>query len=410
MNGIYLGRLAEKRFITIANMFPVALVCGPRQVGKTTMLKHLSQNENRTYVTLDDLDARTLAVNDPKLFFQKYKTPILIDEVQYAPNLFQHIKIMADRNIKAGEFWLTGSQSYSIMKNVTESLAGRIGILNMYSLTHSEIKGRLLESPRDFSFDNLISAHAGSPGLELNEIFMHIYFGGMPKLLNANEEERDVYFSSYIHSYLMRDIMELGKISDIVKFNLFLSACALQVGNVVNYANLANVAGISQPTAKEWLDTLQGMGIVYLIRPYFNNSLKRLTKTPKLYFYDTGLCSYVSRIPSAANLQSSYMAGAYFENYVMNQLVIKYKLMHNPPEIYFYRDSDKNEIDIILEDFDGLTPLEVKLSANPNKRVVNRFKVLDKTGKEIKNGGIVCLSDDIYPIDEKNSLIPVSVL
>ncbi|HQC54983.1 MAG TPA: ATP-binding protein [Clostridia bacterium] len=410
MDNVYLNRLAEGKFQTIANMFPVALVCGPRQVGKTTMLKHLAKDENRTYVSLDNLEPRTLAVNDPKLFFQRYKTPILIDEIQYAPNLFSYIKVMADNNKKAGEFWLTGSQSYSIMRNVTESLAGRIGIMNMYSLTHSEIKGSLLDAPIDFSFDNLTNSRANSPKLDLQEVFKYIYFGGMPKLINASEKERDSYFSSYIHSYLMRDIMELGKISDIVKFNLFLSACALQVGNVVNYANLANVAGISQPTAKEWLDMLQGMGIVYLIRPYFNNSLKRLTKTPKLYFYDTGLCSYISRVPSAGNLQLSYMAGAYFENYVMNQLVIKYDLMYNAPQIYFYRDSDKNEIDILLEDFNGFTPLEIKMSANPNKRVVSRFKVIEKLGKQVKNGGIICLIDDIYPIDEKNSLIPVSVL
>lgn len=410
MNSVYFSRLAEKKFKTIAKMFPVALVCGPRQVGKTTMLQHLSKKEDRTYVTLDDLNARVLARNDPKLFFQKYKPPILIDEIQYAPNLFSHIKMLADNNKKAGEFWLTSSQSYSTMKKVTESLTGRIGIMNMYSFTLSEKKQHLYTIPTNFSFNNLSTNHNNGLKLELDDVFKDIYFGGMPKLIEASEDEKDIYFHSYIHSYLMKDVMELGKISDTVKFYTFLSAVASQVGNVINYANLANAADISQPTAKEWLETLQGMGIVYLLRPYFNNSLKRLTKSPKLYFYDTGLCSYLARIPSPENLKSSYMAGAYFENYVINQFTIKYELLPHAPQIYFYRDSDKNEIDVLLEEYDGFTPLEIKLSANPNKRDINTFKLLNKLDKPIKNGGIICLIDELFPIDEKNSLIPASVL
>lgn len=405
----YINRLAEDKFKMLNDMFQVVLVCGPRQIGKTTMLKHFAENTNRTYVTLDDLDDRNLAINDPKMFFQKYKTPILIDEVQFAPNLFSYIKIMADNNQISGEFWLSGSQSYKIMKNVSESLAGRIGIMNMYSLIYQELLGSLEDIPKDFSF-NTLNSLTSKPKLELNDVFTYIFKGGMPKSINYTDAMRTEYFKSYIDTYLMKDIMDLGNITDTVRFKKFLIACASQNANVVNYANLALASDISQPTAKDWLSILQGIGIVYLVQPYFNNSLKRLTKTPKLYFFDTGLCSYLAKIPSKEILMSSALAGAYFENFVMNQLMIKNMLSTNERNLYFYRDIDKKEVDILLEDCDGLTPLEVKLSANPNKRDIEKFSVLNKLDKPIKNGGIVCLIDSVYPVGEQNSLIPVGLI
>lgn len=405
----YLNRLAENKFQLLNSMFQVVLVCGPRQVGKTTMLKHFAQNTNRTYVTLDDLDDRDLAINDPKLFFQKYRTPILIDEIQYAPNLFSYIKLMADEHQLAGEFWLSGSQSYKIMKNISESLAGRVGIMNMYSLTPSELKKNLFELPAKFDFNSLNSRTFCKP-LELNEVFEYIFNGGMPKTIDYTAEMRNEYFKSFVDTFLMKDVFELGKITDAVKFKKFLTACATQNANIVNYANLASASNITEPTAKEWLTLLQGIGIVYLVQPYFNNGLKRLTKSPKLYFFDSGLCSFLAKIPSAETLLSSSLAGAYFENFVMNQLVIKNSLSSFERNIYFYRDIDQNEVDVLLEDSTGITPLEVKLSANPNKRDIEKFKVLEKLGKPINNGGIICLIDKLHPVDEKNSLIPVGLI
>ena len=403
----YIHRLAEEKFNKLNKMFQVVLVCGPRQTGKTTMLKFLAEGTNRTYVTLDDLDNRELAQNDPKMFFQKYKTPILIDEIQFAPNLLSYIKIIADEHQEPGEFWLTGSQSYKIMKN-TESLAGRIGILNMYPMTYDEISGNIHEIPKDFSFESIASLKTQK--IELNDAFDYIFKGGMPKTIEFDDEMRYDYFQSYIDTYLMKDIMELGNITDTVKFRKFLTACASLNSNVVNYANLALASDITQPTAKEWLNLLQGMGIVYLIYPYFNNQLKRLTKTPKLYFFDSGLCAYLAKIPSKEILMSSAMAGAYFENFVMNQFMKKFELNSNKPNLYFYRDIDQNEVDILLEDINGIIPLEIKLSANPNKRDVEKFKVLEKLNLPIKSGGIICLIDSVFPIDKNNSLIPVGVI
>ena len=405
----YINRLAEKEFNKLNKMFQVVLVCGPRQAGKTTMLKHLAENTNRTYVSLDDLDIRELAQNDPKLFFQKYKTPILIDEVQFAPQLFPYIKIMADNNQNLGEFWLTGSQSFKIMQNVSESLVGRVGIMNMYPMTYKEIMKNPQKIPDNFDFSTLLKI-TNYPKLELNDTFSYIFNGGMPRAIDYDDEMRAEYFRSYIDTYLMKDIMELGKITDTIRFNKFLTACASQNANVVNFANLALASDISQPTAKEWLNLLQGIGIVYLVYPYFNNSLKRLTKSPKLYFFDTGLCAFLAKIPSKEMLASSAFAGAYFENFVINQFTINYSLSAKHPMLYFYRDIDQKEVDILLEDFDGIIPLEIKLSANPNKRDISKFKVLNKLGKNIKNGGIICLIDSLYPVDEKNSLIPVGLI
>lgn len=405
----YIDRFAEEKFRLLNNMFQAVLVCGPRQVGKTTMLKHISGDNNRPYVTLDDLDDRALALKDPKMFFQKYKPPIIIDEIQFAPNLFSYIKIMADNHQKNGEFWLTGSQSYKVMRLASESLAGRIGIINMYSLTHQELTHNLEDLPTDFSFDTL-NRLTNRPSLELNDVFSYIFKGGMPKCIGYTDEMRAEYFKSYIDTYLMKDIMELGKITDAVRFKTFLTACASQNTQVVNYANLALASDVSQPTAKEWLSLLQGIGIVYLVQPYFSNALKRLTKTPKLYFYDTGLCAYLAKIPSKDMLMSSSFNGAYFENFVMNQLMIKNQLSSHERNIYFYRDIDKNEVDILLEDGEGIVPLEVKLSANPNKRGIEKFKVLEKLNRKIKDGGIVCLIDSVYPISEQHSLIPVGLI
>ena len=405
----YIKRLAEERFQMLNKMFQAVLVCGPRQVGKTTMLKRLAENTNRTYVTLDDMDDRYLAINDPKMFFQKYKTPILIDEVQYAPNLFSYIKIMADNNQIPGEFWLSGSQSYKIMKNVSESLAGRIGIMNMYSLLYQETLSNYDGLPESFDFDTLVNIK-NKPTIELNDIYDYIFKGGMPRTIDYNAEQRNEYFKSYIETFLMKDVMELGGVADTVRFRKFLSVCATQNSNVINYANLAMGADVSEPTAKEWLSILQGMGIVYLLQPYYNNELKRLTKTPKMYFFDTGLCAYLAKIPSKEILMNSSLEGAFFENYVVNQFVIKSMITSFEKNIYFYRDFDQKEIDIILEDGEGITPLEVKVSAKPNKRDVDKFKVLDKTKKPIKNGGIVCLIDSVYPANDKHSLIPVGLI
>ena len=290
----YIKREAERKFREMSNFFKVVLVTGARQVGKTTMLKKLADGTDRTYVSLDDIMARELAQSDPALFFQKYKPPVIIDEVQYAPQLFERIKVICDSSEEYGQFWLTGSQQYDMMKNVHETLAGRIGILSLYSLSQREKSGIIFDEPLDFSFEELCKRQNKTNPNNISDVFEHIWRGGMPRVQQADEEMRQEYFNSYVDTYLMRDVAEAGGVTDSARFLKMLRTCAALTAEQVNYSNLAQSADISEPTAKEWVQLLQGLGIIYLLHPYSNNELKRLTKTPKLYFCDTGLCAFLS--------------------------------------------------------------------------------------------------------------------
>jgi len=406
----YLPRIAEKKFLQMAKNFPVVLVTGARQVGKTTMLEHLAMGQNRSCVTLDDLNVRDLALNDPVRFYQNYKTPLIIDEIQYAPSLFSQIKMMCDRNKQAGEFWLTGSQSYNLMRKASESLAGRAGILEMSSFTMDEYLGTVNEPLEMFEIDNIRKRFEESSKYDIDRLFEFIYRGGMPRIFQFDDEGHKDYLNSYVHTYLMRDVVELGKISDTVKFYRFLTACAAMISNQLNMAALAGVAGISQPTAKEWLNVLEGLGIVYLLQPYFNNKIKRLVKSPKLYFQDTGLAAWLSLWPSGQTLRVGNMNGAYFENFCINQIKKKFAYNSAQINIYYYRDTDQKEIDLVLESHRGLTPIEIKLSSNPHAGDTAKFDVLKKFGKPVLPGAIICTIDKPLLIKGDNLLVPVWLL
>ena len=316
----YIARELERKFEQMNQFFKVVLVTGARQVGKTTMLKHLAEGTDRTYVSLDDLMIRDLAQSDPALFFQTYKPPILIDEVQHAPQLFEQIKLMCEKIEEPGQFWLTGSQQYHMMKHVRETLAGRIGILELYSLSQREKRGALSLPSLDFSLETLQNRQKMLPPNDITEVFEHIWRGGMPQVLKADEEMRQEYYSSYVDTYLMRDVAELGGVINSGKFMKFLRACAALTAEQVNYATLAQTADISQPTAKEWIKLLEGLGVIYLLPPYSNNELKRLVRTPKLYFCDTGLCAYLFMRLTRDTLMNGAASGHFFENYVVIEL------------------------------------------------------------------------------------------
>lgn len=406
----YLTRTLERKFMHMSEFFKVVLVTGARQVGKTTMLRHLSKNQTRTYVTLDNIMARNLAKSDPVLFFQTYKPPIIIDEVQYAPELFGQIKIMCDESEEVGMFWLTGSQQYSMIKNIRESLAGRIGILELYSLSLSEKECITFDNELDFSLPCLLERQKKSLKNDIIHIFEHIWRGGMPQVINADTEQLQEYFSSYVNTYLMRDVTELGGVTNTLRFSKFLSACAALISEQLNYKTLADAADISQPTAKEWISLLESMGIIYLLKPYANNELKRLTKTTKLYFCDTGLCAYLSMWLTPETLLNGAASGHYFENYVVIELVKSYAYSKSKANLSYYRDSNAKEIDIFVEKNNLIHPLEIKKSANPNNRAIKAFSVLDKVCLERGNGGIICMCEDVIPIDDKNSFIPCNII
>ena len=406
----YITRELERKFLKMNGFFKAILVTGARQVGKTTMLKHLAEGTNRTYVSLDNAMARDLAQSDPVLFFQTYKPPILIDEVQKAPELFEQIKIICDESDEKGLIWLTGSQQYGMMKKVRETLAGRIGILELYSFSQREKNGLVFENELDFSLETLQARQRRVAKNDVTKVFDHIWEGGMPQVRGVDDELRAEYFNSYIDTYLMRDVAEAGGITDTVRFRKFLLGCAALVSEQVNYATLAESADITQPTAKEWLRVLEGLHIVYLLQPYSNNAFKRLTKTPKLYFCDTGLCAYLSMWLTPDVLRQGAASGHFYENYVVMELVKNYAYSKNKANITYYRDANAKEIDVFLEENNVVHPLEIKKSASPDKREVKKYSVLDKAELDRGNGGIVCMCEEPIPIDEKNCFIPSNLI
>jgi len=406
----YIKRHLERKFTKMSGFFKAVLVTGARQVGKTTMLKHLAQGQNRTYVSLDNKMARELAQTDPVLFFQTYKPPIFIDEVQYAPGLFPQIKILCDESEEKGQFWLTGSQQYKMMEVARESLAGRVGIMTMYSLSQAEKTGVVFENELDFSLACLQERQKLVPKNDIINVFEHIWRGGMPQVLHADAEERQEYFDSYVNTYLMRDAADFGGVTDTFRFGKFISACAALVSEQVNYATLAETADISQPTAKEWLGLLEGLGIVYLLRPYANNALKRLSKTPKLYFCDTGLAANLSMWLTRETLMNGAASGHFYENYVVAELLRSYSYSPSKANMTYYRDSNAKEIDIFIEENNFIHPLEIKKSANPDRREVKKFSVLEKAGVQRGAGGILCMCEEPLPIDSTNTFIPCNLI
>lgn len=406
----YIHRELERKFMKMSGFFKAVLVTGARQVGKTTMLKHLAADSGRRYVSMDDLSARELAQRDPRLFFQTFRPPVLIDEVQKAPELFEQMKILCDESEETGLFWLTGSQQYRMMQRVRETLAGRIGILELYSLSQREKQGLVFDKDLQFSMEELQERQRLLPQNNVKTVFRHIWEGGMPQALGADAELRNEYFNSYISTYLMRDAAEEGGITDTVRFLRFLKGCAALTAELVNYATLAETADLSEQMAKEWLQLLQGMGIVYLLQPYANNALKRLAKTPKLYFCDTGLCAYLSMWLTAETLEAGAASGHFYENYVVMELVKNYAYARERANLTFYRDAYAREVDLFVEENNIIHPLEIKKSAMPNHRAVRNYTVLDKASLTRGTGGIICMADAPMPIDEKNLVIPSNLL
>jgi len=285
-------------------------------------------------------------------------------------------------------------------------VAGRLGILEMYSFLAREVSGIFFDDELDYSLQNLLERQKSTVPQSVVEVYRNIWRGGMPQVLNADAEQRQEYYDSYIDTYLMRDVVDLGGITDMVRFRKFLTACAALIAEQAVYKTLAEAADISQPTAKEWLRMLEGLGVVYMMKPYANNQLKRLTKTPKLFFLDTGLCAYLSSWPTPETLMNGAASGHYFENYVVSELIKNGSFSRTKTNMTYYRDSNTKEIDVFVESGSMVHPLEIKKSANPKKQEVKKFEVLDKAAIERGHGGIICMCEQVIPIDTKNSFIP----
>lgn len=404
----YINRAMEATFKRMAQEFSVVLLTGPRQVGKTTMLKKLAEAEgiNREYVTLDDITEREMAKNDPKLFLQLHKPPVFIDEVQYAPELFPYIKIYVDEHQQAGDFWLTGSQIFKLMDGVQESLAGRVCLLHMSPLSQAEACGCTSE-PFTVDFERLLMRSKAVAPASIQEVFERIWRGGMPAIVSGAKKEQAAVYSSYISTYIDRDVKEIADRVDSFKFLNFVIVVAALTSQMVNYKTIADAVEISVPTVKSWLNILERLGIIFYLHPYSNNLLKRMVTKPKLYFYDSGLVAYLTKWTDSETLMNGAMSGAILENFVVSEIVKSYQNAGLEPFIYYYRDKDNKEIDIVLERNGTLYPLEVKKTMMPDKRWTNVFGVLDKTSLKRGTGGILCLSDKFTAFDRDNLIIPV---
>ena len=409
---MYITRHMEKPVMELNEQYPVLLLTGPRQVGKTTMLEHLIEVEGkgRKKVSLDDLTLRELAKTDPKMFFQLYQPPLLIDEVQYAPELFPYIKIMVDERHQPGDFWLTGSQLFKMMEGVQESLAGRVALLHLSPLSQSEIMKRPPEPPFSLELPLLSERQNGRQMLNTPEVFQRIHQGGMPALVTGTYSNASIFYSSYIDTYMERDVRRLSNDIDSLKFLRFLRSVAARTSQQVNYKGIADDAEIDQTTAKNWLHVLEALGIIFLLEPYSNNVLKRTVSTPKLYFYDSGIVCYLTSWSSPETAMEGAMSGALLENYTVAEIIKTYQNAGQEPFLYYYRDKDAREIDLILERDGKLFPIEIKKMASPPKKLTKVFDLIDKSPLQRGTGAILCMADQLGAFDQNNLIVPISLI
>lgn len=422
---MYINRALEPVVRRYSDHFKVVVVTGPRQVGKTTMLRHLAKQDEergivRSYVTLDNTAIRQSAKDDPALFLQRYRPPVLIDEIQKAPELLPYIKELVDRSDETGTVWLTGSQPFHLMKEVSESLAGRAGVIEMLGLSGAEIAGLTTEPFRpssEYFVRRIVTASSHAYGVV--EAYERICSGSLPGIRALPEDMRAAAYDSYIDTYLMRDIRDLAQVSDELKFRRFMAACAALTSRPVVYSELARIADIDEKTAKSWLSLLVSSYLVKIIEPYSNNLLKRLSKRPIMHFMDTGLAAHLTGWTSPRALESGAMGGQMFETYAFGEVYKSFVNAGMRAPLYFYRDNDRREIDMLLERDGTLYPIEVKKTASPSKKDARNLHVLDPVAatetpedlavfkREIGLGCILCMAEDTFPVTDRAWAFPV---
>lgn len=408
---MFVERNIKEAFERVNSFFPIVLVIGARQVGKSTFLRKVAE-PNRKYVSLDPLDVQKQAREDPRLFLANNPDPVIFDEIQNVPELLPYIKAVVDEVRQTspekakGMFWLTGSQQFHLMKGVSESLAGRVGILNLYGLSNAELDGR---KSQPFWPDNpLPSVPAKSP----IEVFTRIWRGSYPEIATANPDTNiwSAFFQSYIQTYLMRDVRALTQVADEHKFYDFLRAVAARTGQMLNYSSLARDADISQPTAKSYLSILETSGIVKLLYPYSRNKTRNMVSTPKLHMLDTGLAAFLTGWTSPEVLMNGAMAGVFFESWCVAEILKSYVNAGETPNFYYYRDKDKNEIDLVIERNGKIYPVEFKKAATVSKSDVKHFDKLADSKTPLGTGALISLYPDSILIKDTVKTIPAFML
>ncbi len=403
----YIHRTLEQKIMDISRDYSCLLLIGPRQVGKTTMLEHLMKGSARRKVTLDDAENRRLAQSDPALFLEMHPAPVLIDEVQYAPQLFSYIKIKVDNGAAPGSYWLTGSQAFQLMELAQESLAGRTAIVHMSALSQSELYGDGTTEPLSINPEKLNHRKEHLSSCNSVEMFERIWSGGMPGHRSGRYTDRDVFYSSYIQTYINRDVSDMIPGVDKLLFADFIRAAACRVGQLLNTHDIAQDVGVSDDTAKRWLQVLEKSEVIFYLRPYSNILLKRTVRTPKMYFFDTGLAAYLTKYASPEILMNGAINGAILENYTVAEIRKTWLNSARECLMHYYRDRDTNEIDMVIEADGELHPLEIRKSTNPGTELASAFKVLDKGSVPRGTGAILCLREEMSAIDRNTFILPI---
>jgi hypothetical protein len=404
---MYLPRTLSDFARQAAESFPSLLVTGARQVGKTTLLRELCE-PGRAYVTLDDPLVLELAREDPALFLQRFPPPVLIDEVQYAPQLFPHIKRAVDQVRRPGQFWLTGSQSFHLMRNVAESLAGRVAIVRLLGLSQREAQGRGAEPVGSFlpTPSQLATRAAGATALDLRALYRTIWRGAFPAIVADARLDRDLYYGSYLQTYLQRDLRDLARVGDELAFQRFLRGTAARTGQLLNVADLARDVDVAPNTARAWLSILETSGLIYLLPPWHSNLGKRLLKTPKLYFLDTGLCAYLTQWSTPETLEAGAMSGAILETWAIAEMLKSYWHQGRMAPFHYYRDKDQREIDLMIEADGVLHPIEIKKTAVPGRDALRGIAALAGLGAPVGPGAVLCLAPEPTPLSESVTAVP----
>jgi predicted AAA+ superfamily ATPase len=403
---MYIKRHIENAVLERAKMKGAVVVTGARQVGKTTLIENLKPDI--TKVTFDDLLSRRRALEEPSVFFDFNPPPIFIDEVQYAPVIFHYIKILLDKSQNKGDFFLTGSQSFELMQNVTESLAGRAGILELLGLSFREINGENWKKPFIPTLEYLKMRKVKKPPFNVSCVWEIIHRGCMPELVANPDFKWQEFYSDYIKTYIERDVRKLTQVADEDSFLKFMTVCAAMTGQMLNLSSIAKDVGISEPTAKRWLSILKTSGIVYLLKPYGNNAIKRAVKTPKLHFLDIGLAAYLTRWLTPETLSNGAMNGCFYESFVFSEILKSYANAGLEADLYFLRDGHQKEIDLLIYENNTLYPIEIKMTAEPSPGDLRHFSMLDTIkGTNIGEGGVICMAHDIMPLKGKNYIIPL---
>lgn len=403
----FIIRHAEKTIERLSSSFPAVLITGARQTGKTTLLKKSTDSKNIQYLTFDDPLEEESARNDPQTFLEFHPFPFIFDEIQYIPDLFRYLKIQIDKNRQNSMYFLTGSQQFKLMENASESLSGRIGIVQLYPLSAREIRGEEFSENFIPSKDFIIkrNSHFKQNDFSIKKTWQLIYTGGYPEVVKGNVQSKDFY-ANYLKTYIERDIRKLAQVANELQFLQFISIVASRTGQLVNYSDISKDCGISEVTAKKWLSLLVSSGLVYLLQPYSNNIEKRVVKTPKLYFMDTGLAAYLTRWSNPEVMQSGAMSGAFFETYVISEIIKSFSNNGEEPPIYFYRDKDKYEIDLLIEQNNILFPIEIKKTASPSSEDAKNFFITNRIKNcEIAQGIIICNCSQILNVKNKDSSV-----